>query len=428
MSFISKLKQAFGFDTDDDLFDSDSGIVSDDDDIQVHGSDSQERTAVVVDMPDAPAVSSEMKARIFEGVVAVFNSALPEFLAKSVNPQEQQRILADSIDKSVDRYLDELLLQANTYAEARLKASVEASKRDADLLRSEMQQLEQQRSSIREQQLSADRRRRALADRVTDLEAQVERVEAEREQFELENKSLLNKLKVADIQPGIVDDMSKTIEDLKAQLAEAKGGDAAESVAKEYELKIEAVRTEEAAKQTALLQTIEDLKQQAEMGQVMYNDLQGQYATEKEARSAAETELAQARGLLDEVKTMQAQFVQIEKMIAKRDARIEKLKTDNKHLRDELAMLKDQLAAAESPNLFGYGEAADAADDRAEKVLDSVATEIATIEDDFECPDWFVAEPAADVVPLRAEDTPFGYTEPPKKPRKPDSDAQLSLF
>ena len=51
-----------------------------------------------------------------------------------------------------------------------------------------------------------------MADRVTDLEAQVERLEAEREQYELENKSLLNKLKVADIQPGVVDEMSKEIE------------------------------------------------------------------------------------------------------------------------------------------------------------------------------------------------------------------------
>ena len=86
-----------------------------------------------------------------------------------------------------------------------------------------MAQLEQQRSSLREAQLSADRRRRALSDRVNDLESKLATAEAEREQFELENKSLLNKLKVADVQPALVEDLTKEVERLKAALA-AGGG------------------------------------------------------------------------------------------------------------------------------------------------------------------------------------------------------------
>ena len=156
-------------------------------------------------------------------------------------------------------------------AEMKLRASVEASKRDAEQLRAEMQQLEQQRTSIREQQLSADRRRRAMADRVTDLEGQVERLEAEREQFELENKSLLNKLKVADIQPGVVDEMSKEIEELKQRLAQGESATDT-AAAEEYERRIaEAAQAAEKEK-AALQQTIDDLKQQAELSQGMYND------------------------------------------------------------------------------------------------------------------------------------------------------------
>lgn len=425
MSFINAVKRAFGFGTDEDLFDIDDNITQDVD-IQIHtGEENAEDTS-----SETPtlAVSAEMKAKIYEGAVAVFNQALPDFLNRSVDPQTQQRILAESLDKSVDQYLDSLVKQAEQYAEAKLRNQVEASKRDAEQLRNEMQQLEQQRTSIREQQLSADRRRRAMADRVTDLEGQVERLEAEREQFELENKSLLNKLKVADIQPGVVEEMSKEIEELKQRLAGEGRPENDTTAAAEYEQKIAEITESAEKEKAALRQAIDDLKQQAELSQGMYNDLQLQLGTEREAHKNDCEELAQARKLLEEVTEMQAQFAQVETMIRKRDERIEKLKSANKRLRDEVAAVKEQLAAVEGPNLFGYAASADKAEEHAQETIDKVADEIAAIEDDFECPDWFVSEPGPNVTPLRAEDTEFGYTEPPRKPHKPDSDAQLSLF
>lgn len=423
MSFASAFKRIFGLDSDD--YSENIDTTAEDADVQVHtgadsGSDEPDDTPV-------PTVSAEMKAKIYEGAVALFNQALPDFLSRSVDPAAQQRLLAESIDKSVDQYLDSLMQQAEQYAEAKLRASVEASKRDAEQLRAEMQQLEQQRTSIREQQLSADRRRRAMADRVTDLEGQVERLEAEREQFELENKSLLNKLKVADIQPGVVDEMSKEIEELKQRLAQGESATDT-AAAEEYERRIaEAAQATEKEK-AALQQTIDDLKQQAELSQGMYNDLQQQLSAEREAHKTDSDELAQARKLLEEVNEMQAQFAQVETIIRKRDERIEKLKASNKRLRDEVTAVKEQLAAVEGPNLFGYAEASAQAEAHADEEIKKVASEIAAIEDDFECPDWFVAEPGPNTASLRTDDSEFGYTEPPRKPHKPDSDAQLSLF
>ena len=423
MSFASAFKRIFGLDSDD--YSENIDTTAEDADVQVHtgadsGSDEPDDTPV-------PTVSAEMKAKIYEGAVALFNQALPDFLSRSVDPAAQQRLLAESIDKSVDQYLDSLMQQAEQYAEAKLRASVEASKRDAEQLRAEMQQLEQQRTSIREQQLSADRRRRAMADRVTDLEGQVERLEAEREQFELENKSLLNKLKVADIQPGVVDEMSKEIEELKQRLAQGESATDT-AAAEEYERRIaEAAQAAEKEK-AALQQTIDDLKQQAELSQGMYNDLQQQLSAEREAHKTDSDELAQARKLLEEVNEMQAQFAQVETIIRKRDERIEKLKASNKRLRDEVTAVKEQLAAVEGPNLFGYAEASAQAEAHADEEIKKVASEIAAIEDDFECPDWFVAEPGPNTASLRTDASEFGYTEPPRKPHKPDSDAQLSLF
>ncbi len=52
---------------------------------------------------------------------------------------------------------------------------------------------------------------------------------------------------------------------------------------------------------------------------------------------------------------------------------------------------------------------------------------MATLEDDFECPDWFVSQPAPGEGSLRTSEEPFGYT-PPARKHTPENDAQLSLF
>ncbi len=54
----------------------------------------------------------------------------------------------------------ELEAQALKFAEQRLKASADAAVDESDRLRKEMERVEQQKNTLREQQLSADRRRR----------------------------------------------------------------------------------------------------------------------------------------------------------------------------------------------------------------------------------------------------------------------------
>ncbi len=440
--------------------------------------------AVVV---EAPAIDPKMTEQIFQGVLEVFNSALPDFLARSVDLEAQKQLLLESLDASLKQYLNDLMVSAERYAESRLRNESEMSRREAERLRTEMQQLEQQRTSLREQQLSADRRRRALADRVNDLEGKLEAADAEREQLQLENKSMLNKLKVADVQPGVVEEMSRCIDDLRAQLAAKEGNApttvgsasessnsitestaAAEAAAENKQLQ-EALAATQAdleksrAELAELQQRIADNQTQAEMVQTMYNDLHNQYVNERQARESIENELtdsrnafarleqelsdgkaacvsleqeltdsrsackdlekelAEASGLLEQVNEMQEQFGKVEAAIHKRDERIEKLKATNKRLREELASARNQLSAADEVNLFAIAETEATAKSEAPK-------DLPPLEDDFEVPEWFVSEPGPDAPSLQTSSEPFGYSQPVKKPRKPDSDAQMTLF
>lgn len=404
MSFISKLGRVFGLGN--DTFDDDNDtIVVDEKQSEIK----QESVAEIPASPEEsfplPSIDAEMKECIFDGVVKVFNEALPDFLSRSVNPARQRQLLVEALDKSVDDYLNGLLLQAEKYAEAKLKVAVDSSHREAEKLKTEMAHLEQQRVNLQESQLSADRRRRALDDRVRDLEGKLATLEAEREQYQLENKSLLNKLKVADIQPGVIDEMTREIDRLKQALSEK------ETTPVESQTIVDTTKVDE------LTATIADMQEQQRMSQAMYNDMQEKYAEERRLRQETEDKLAKAQGVVDEFNAFREQLDKVEAVIRKRDERIEKLSATNRRLRDDNEVLRKSLEERHTVE-----------EQSAVEVPAEIVNEMNAIEDDFECPDWFVADPGPGNTPLHTEDPNFGYQEPVRKPHKPESDAQLSLF
>ncbi len=441
MSFFDSMRRFFGLDneyTTDELNDSDltaeaqgSDTSADDNNPESALTEAQ-NSELPADMPPRPSIDPAMKAKIFDGVVAIFNESLPDFLSKSVDPARQSELISQSLDSSLSEYLDNLSAEATRYVEAMLKNAADSAKREADRLRRNMETLEQQRSSIREQQLSAERRRRALADRVQDLEAQLASAEAEREQFDLEKKSMLNKIKLADVQPGIIEELQREIEKLKSEQGGQPDNTELEKTQAELEktqAELEKTQTELEKTQAELAEaraTLENQKEHAENSQSMYNDLQHQLVDEREARLKAEEESAEARKIFDTVLEMQKQMQQVEVMIQKRDDRIARLKSTNKKLKEEIAELKARIADDEEHD----GGLFDLIQEEPEpEVLPSPEEEaaMATLEDDFECPDWFVSQPAPGEGSLRTSEEPFGYT-PPARKHTPENDAQLSLF
>lgn len=419
MSFFDSMRRFFGLDNEyntDELNESD--ISAETSDSNPQADENPQDSALTPDLngdenaalPPRPAVDPDMRARIFDGVVAIFNQALPDFLSKSVDPARQSELISQSLDASLSEYLDNLSAETTRYVEATLKNAADSAKREADRLRRDMETLEQQRASIREQQLSAERRRRALADRVQDLEAQLASAEAEREQFDLEKKSMLNKIKLADVQPGIIEELQREIEKLKSEQGQPDNTE------------LEKTQAELAEARAAL----EQQKEHAENSQSMYNDLQHQLVDEREARLKAEAELTEARKIFDTVIEMQKQMQMVEVMIQKRDDRIARLKSTNKKLKEEIAELKTRIADEEEHD----GGLFDLIQEEPEpEVVPSPEEEaaLANLEDDFECPDWFVSQPAPGEGTLRTSEEPFGYT-PPARKHTPENDAQLSLF
>jgi len=451
MTFLNSIKRAFGFGEADFDSDNSDGLLSDDN----RPAATRQNTPAENGSAEAPAtltVDDSRKQAIFESVAKLFNDSLPGFISSSIDPDRQKANIYNALDESLKTYIDSLAGEAQRLAELSLRNRQEAVKDEMEKLRAEVHNLEQQRNTIKEQQLSSDRRRRALTDRVRDLEEQTARLEAEREQFDLENKSLLNKIKVSEVQPGIVDSLQAEVKRLTIELEKRSTAGSADTDAASLE-KLK-------AENKSLSETNAMLSEQHRSSMSVINGLQHDIVEQKQQLADARKELEEmenlraqveeARTLSADIETFREQMTRVEQLIARRDERIARLKATNKSLKNRIAELENvrSVSAEEAPVYGSAGKRDKASNHRTEPnlfddndlSLDSEcrdtpapgaisAKDLAEIDDDFEAVDWLVSSPPEGTV-LRPDpnDPEFGYHEPPRRPVPPENDAQLSLF
>lgn len=439
MSFFNKIRRALGFD-DDSIFENEpnaSVLTDDSDDLQK----TPARDETPSPAPSAEAANPALHAdAIFTHVVAQFNLALPDFLSKSVDPEQQRKLLYENLEQGIKEYLESLASEADARCEARWNDEQTKLRGEMEALRQKAEQIEHQRADIKERQLSADRQKRALSERLRDLENQVGRLEAEREQYDLENKSLLNKLKVLAVQNPDID---------------INAAGALPTVDSE---ELEALKAENAALK-------EELKQAADR-QAIANEL---YNDEQRRLKAALRDVEDLKAITEQVEIVQ-------KAIADRDARIERQNAHIKQLKEEIetlrrdasataddyrlqiARLEEQLAARTAAAADGPEveyEAAPSASDveavvapqqsrkkssRKRKQRESQREvepprisddDLEMVEAGFTGSEWFGT---ADETPARDKNErtdkfdDFGYHAPEPKPRPYDDGMQMSLF
>lgn len=157
-------------------------------------------------------------AAIFNKVVEIFNESLPPFLRECVDPEKQARYIHDALDDSMKSYLAQIDKDADSRMKVKLENGQSALRQEIETLREKTKKIEDTSAEWKEQKLSAERQKRALSERVHDLEKQIDSFNAEKEQYELENKSLVNKLRALSIQDGDMDALRSENESLRNEI------------------------------------------------------------------------------------------------------------------------------------------------------------------------------------------------------------------
>ncbi len=390
MSFFGKFKQALGFaDNDDDDFYYQSSEEQKADSGSKNNVLTNENSSV-----DAGAKEPELPLEIFDSVVNLFNESLPDFLKSSIDREAQKKYIYEQLSADMKKYLSSITDEATQRCDSKWKDERSKLQTEMVKLKEQGRAVEEQRSEWQKQQLSAERQKRALSERVHDLEKQVATLEAEKEQYDLENKSLINKLKVSAVVDGDIEEMRKEIARLQACLAEANRKDENQenkqdnfALVEEKDAEItklkEQIEKLESEHVSVCDTEIQDLKQEIEYLSEQNNKLQEAVTQLTENEKNTEDLVSELTGKLE---LATSQLKEKEELISElSDKQIE---TENvNELNEKLNQLTAQLETAnaelqESHEALAALDVMQATIEKFENVIDKKNTRIAALQDE----------------------------------------------
>lgn len=122
---------------------------------------------------ESAATAGEIPVELLDAIATVINAQLPPFVAQCIDIEAQRNFLAGELGQALTDFTETLNARQREYSGKR----------------------EEHKAAL----LSEQRQRRALADRNHDLEARIEELTAEIDQHKLTISSMMNKIRVAEV-------------------------------------------------------------------------------------------------------------------------------------------------------------------------------------------------------------------------------------
>ena len=307
----------------------------------------REEASVVVNEPQPVAeVEEKLPDGVFDGIITIINGNLPEFVRDCIDIEKERKAVYVAMGPQFRDYVRNL--RRSSLDEARQQWVDERTRLTSKISQTELRAEEavKKANEIKDRLMSEERQRRAIVERSHDLEARIADLEAQHEQDQLQNKGLLNKVKVMQLKADEAQKDAEEITRLSALLNEQRrqlmeANDAEVRMA-ELSTENENLRADiEELKQKADTTAIEDeYKSKMEVTNALINQLRTA-ATQKEQEVMALTEkfrlaneeienlqneLAEAHKDLEIAAEVQETIEQFEEYKIKKAAEVENLK------------------------------------------------------------------------------------------------------
>lgn len=178
-------------------------------------------------------VNIRLADEFLDSILAVLNANLPPLVAEAIDSERQRAKLTELLGPALLDFAEKMRKEAAS----ELRSERDRMKLELESLRSQKKDFASKRDAHKADMLSEQRQRRALADRNRDLESKIEELQSEIEQHKLTVSSLMNKIRVSEVNSDEIDSLKAGFEHeiealkIKLQKAEAENLELASKVA-----------------------------------------------------------------------------------------------------------------------------------------------------------------------------------------------------
>lgn len=425
MAFLKKLKAAFGFgdaETDEELSEKflpyeaqhrtpyinpfkkeDNNIAMEKIDDEPQGAAPKAAVAEAVvtegadvaveNMAAAESEFDELPAEMFNGVLSIINSTLPAFVRSCLDVEAEKRAIAKALGPHIKNAM--LRVRAQMAAESGRQWSEKQVEMEARVEQAESraQEATDRAAQAQTRVQVAEAQRNAANERCRSLEARIAELEAEHEQFELENKSLVNKVKVAQVYADDIEHYKGEIAELRKQIAELKEGvdtEAATAIEAKWSEEVARLQQEIAAKNAdidALTKKEEETAKQLAATREELDDALATVDIVNEVQVQVEKQCAQIKQRDEKIAAMREQSNKREAEAARsynelNNAHLD-LKLNYDLLKAEAQRLRDAIANADKDKEEAVAEMQEAYI-KAEKEVEDLKKRLAAMKNDAE--------------------------------------------
>ena len=244
MSILNNFKKALGFSGSVSENDIDDELLPYDDSpqrtpyINPFKKDPQPTPEAVPVMPSAPTqptttekpmqVKYEIPDNFLSSIIELINANLPQIVKDCIDIEAEKKALSMTFGSHFQKTLEDVHHAAFNEAKTMWDTERKALTAKITSAVAAAEESAKRAEDARQKMQIEETKRRTIAERANDLEARIATLEAEHEQYIIENKSLQNKMKVMQVYAddakaykAEVDQRDATIKDLKAQLEES---------------------------------------------------------------------------------------------------------------------------------------------------------------------------------------------------------------
>ncbi len=353
MSIFKKTLKALGFSGEDDDLEYQPYTAENITNACVREKEAQEEARQdAAQLPQMTAAVEEellLPDTVLDAMIEMLNRSLPDYVVASLDKESEKKYLSQQLGNPFKEFISTMNARSREQVSQKWKTEHAGLMKEIEEAREKVKELEEQRNGIQSAQLSAERQKRAVTEKMHELEARIATLEAEKEQFELENKSLVNKLKVANVHQEELDEMRTENVRLMTELRKQR-----ENAGDIEKLQAELQQANEALEQTAnnSQDSTEELtKTKAELQQAKtdLDQLWSELAASKEVEAALNQQIESAR------KVQSEREIQVNQSIGRIQELEAELSTAKEAL--EAAMLLDtKLKQIEQTNIAKSGE------------------------------------------------------------------------